>query len=363
MKRYNIINFGYNPWSNFWKRNQTIFCYLSKERFVDKSYFINQPVWLFDIFRDPFGELKRPKLNNWSSVFPRKTKYFNGKVFTPLNLPLKDSFYPITKINGFLLASIARKISSTHNICLINTPSKFPLDFIKKYIFSDLIIFDWSDDFEKFTSDSSQRHAIRSVVENNIRSADIVLCVNDSLLERAKQINENSYLIKNATNYFEFSDAVDSKNIFESLDGPIIGYFGWINEERLDLDLLEYLAKVHSDCNFVFVGPKSHKGALDILTDKFRNIRIFPPVSYSKTPQVISRFDVCILPNKINEHTSGNDPIKLFDYLASGKPVVSTRTAALNTCLTVSISQTLTLNFPSTFQDRLMKVVRVKAEL
>ncbi len=46
MKKYNFINFGYNPWSFYWKRNQTIFYLLTREDLIDQALFINTPVWL-----------------------------------------------------------------------------------------------------------------------------------------------------------------------------------------------------------------------------------------------------------------------------------------------------------------------------
>jgi glycosyltransferase involved in cell wall biosynthesis len=54
---------------------------------------------------------------------------------------------------------------------------------------------------------------------------------------------------------------------------------------------------------------------------------VFEPVPHHRLPGVLKGFDVGIIPNRINEHTAGNDPIKLFDYLATGRPVVATPTA------------------------------------
>jgi glycosyltransferase involved in cell wall biosynthesis len=231
-------------------------------------------------------------------------------------------------LNNYLIRLVFRDINTIPTVCIINTQNLYPLNFIENnFTNKQLVIYDWSDDFEKFTSDDDQRIKIRNNVDFNIINSDVVFCINENLLSRAKELNNNSYLIKNATNFFTFENNNKRRVIDKNKDRPVIGYLGWINDERLDLDLMNYLAEIHKDVDFIFVGPKSHKGALEIITNKYPNVKLLPSVPYLLAPQVIQEFDVCILPNKINEHTAGNDPIKIFDYLASGKPIVSTRTA------------------------------------
>ncbi len=112
------------------------------------------------------------------------------------------------------------------------------------------------------------------------------------------------------------------------MNGPVIGYIGWLNSLRLDDDLICYIAKSKPSWNFVFVGPKSDRYPLG-KAEGLDNVIVLDPVEYRRLYGIYDVFDVCILPNRINEHTSGNDPIKIYDYLASGKPVVSTRTAGV----------------------------------
>jgi len=78
---------------------------------------------------------------------------------------------------------------------------------------------------------------------------------------------------------------------------------------------------------FVFMGPSSEPAPLGDLPSRYSNLRILGPVAYDMLYKVYEYFSACILPNHVNEHTNGNDPIKLYDYLASGKPVISTATA------------------------------------
>lgn len=328
MKKYNLINFGYNPWSDFWKRNQTIFYFLSKEKIFDRSFFINMPVWPMDLVKNPRVELAQPKINNWKAVLSRKSTYFNGKIITPVVLPMVARYSWCKKADDYILDRKLSDISSKNTILMVNRPDTWTRSLVEKR-FSDatIKIFDWSDDFEQFSSDEATRQVIRENVRYHIASSDVVLCINDKLGERAKSINPKSHVVKNATNYFTFEKGRPASVQVIGTGRPLIGYMGWINELRLDEGLIEHLAKSRSEWDFVFVGPKSHEDALARLSARCQNVRVLGPVPYSQIPGVLSQFDVCILPNLLNKHTAGNDPIKFFDYLASGKPIVSTNTA------------------------------------
>ena len=71
----------------------------------------------------------------------------------------------------------------------------------------------------------------------------------------------------------------------------------------------------------VFIGPA--KASLIERYNHYKNIQFLPPVVYQSLPDYIHYFDAAIVPFKINEHTRGNNLLKFHDYLAMGKPVVS----------------------------------------
>jgi len=286
------------------------------------------PVWLSNLVKNPRYELSQPKVNNWKAVLSRRSTYFKGKVITPVVLPMVGKNACCKKFNDFILNRMLSDITSTNTILLVNRPDSWTRDLVERR-FSDasIKIFDWSDDFEQFSSDESTRRTIRDNVRYHIASSDVVLCVNDKLCKWAKDINPKSHVVKNATNFFTFE--VERPATVKSIRSgrPLIGYMGWINEQRLSVEIIEHLAKNRPEWDFAFVGPKSHEDALALLSAHFKNVRLIDPVPYLQIPGVLSQFDVCILPNLLNEHTAGNDPLKFFDYLASGKPIVSTNTA------------------------------------
>ncbi len=101
---------------------------------------------------------------------------------------------------------------------------------------------------------------------------------------------------------------------------PIIGFFGLISE-WVDLKIIDSLAKDYPDCSIVILGDAS----VDISSLRTHpNVHLLGKVPYDELPSYASRFDVGIIPFKINELTAAVNPLKLIEYLALGLPVVTT---------------------------------------
>lgn len=198
------------------------------------------------------------------------------------------------------------------------------------------VVFDWSDDFVEFFREAGKRAEVNRLCEKYIQRADLVLAVNESLAARALVLNPNSHVLTNATNFPVIDQLPQGTEPRRPLDWPktqrpVVGYMGWINEQRIDLDILDALTQRLVDWLFVFIGPLMFRPENHRAREIFArpNVHCIPPVPYLELPVYLERFDVCILPFLINDHTKGNDPIKIYDYFAFGKPVVATRTAGI----------------------------------
>lgn len=101
---------------------------------------------------------------------------------------------------------------------------------------------------------------------------------------------------------------------------PVLGYLGLL-DARLDVELVTAVARRRPDWDVVFVGP------LDAPLDPrlvLPNVRRIPAVPYERVPEALAAFDVALLPYVKNELTRSINPLKLREYLASGRPVVAT---------------------------------------
>ena len=108
-------------------------------------------------------------------------------------------------------------------------------------------------------------------------------------------------------------------------DRLIIGFVGALyeNEEWIDWDIIGEAARQLSDFEFVFLGP--HTGGLEIAgINQFRNVTLLGRRPYDQVPAYINAYHVCWVPFRSNKIVSAANPVKIYEYLALGKPVVST---------------------------------------
>ena len=102
---------------------------------------------------------------------------------------------------------------------------------------------------------------------------------------------------------------------------PRLGFFG-VLDERLDIPLLKGLAEARPDWQFVMIGPVVKIDPADL--PRCNNIHYLGPKSYLELPRYIAGWDVALLPFARNDATRFISPTKTPEYLAAGKPVVST---------------------------------------
>ena len=106
-----------------------------------------------------------------------------------------------------------------------------------------------------------------------------------------------------------------------NLEGPVFGFFGVV-DERMDYELVAALADAHPEGHVVIVGPMTK---IDPATVPQRaNLHWLGGRDYSLLPAYVKKFDVCLMPFAINEATEFINPTKALEYMATGKPIVST---------------------------------------
>jgi len=167
------------------------------------------------------------------------------------------------------------------------------------------------------------------------RRADLVFVTSPTLLERKRALNEQIFLIPNAVDYEAFAAIVEGEarplTDMATIPSPVAGYIGAIND-KLDLALLVQVAYRCTDWSLVLVGPitvtdEEGRRALDTLRALPR-VHLLGRKRVEDVPHYIAACDVCLLPYRVNEWTRNIDSLKLYEYLACGKPVVATNVPA-----------------------------------
>jgi teichuronic acid biosynthesis glycosyltransferase TuaH len=164
-----------------------------------------------------------------------------------------------------------------------------------------------------------------------IAKADVIVANSQYLADYAKSFNPKSTYVGQGCDIEHFLSPPRLTEIgllYNQIMRPIVGYMGALNSERLDLNLLERLCELMKDFSFVFVG-KEDSAFENSALHTYENVYFLGQKDFSELPKYLYGFDVAINPQLVNEITVGNYPRKVDEYLASGKPVVATKTIAM----------------------------------
>lgn len=154
--------------------------------------------------------------------------------------------------------------------------------------------------------------------------ANVVFAGGASLYASKKTQHSNAHLFASSIDRRHFAAAREKQADppdQASIAHPRIGFFG-VLDERLDRDLLRQVAEQHPDWHFVMIGPVVKIADSDL--PRSVNIHYLGQKSYAELPQYLATWDVAMLPFARNAATRYISPTKTPEYLAAGKPVVST---------------------------------------
>ncbi len=211
-------------------------------------------------------------------------------------------------------------------IVFISWPLNKP--FAEKFKKSKLI-YDFIDELEVFDARGKTQSEMYKNHEYLVKKADVVVCTADKLLDSANKLKpKKSVLSPNGVDIEHFhkisKEAPDDIKEIVKSKKPIIGYYGAI-AEWFDYDLLERMATERPDYEFIMIGPLNYDNALNKNKHLFeiKNIHFLGAKKYEELPTYLSYFTIATIPFLVNKITESTSPVKLFEYMAGGKPIVT----------------------------------------
>jgi glycosyltransferase involved in cell wall biosynthesis len=183
------------------------------------------------------------------------------------------------------------------------------------------VVYDCMDELSAF---AGAPPALRELEPELLARADLVFTGGPSLFEAKRQRHPSVHLFPSSVDLAHFAGArsvTREPTDQETIARPRLGFFGVI-DERMDLELLESLAEERPEWQLVLVGPVAKIDPTSL--PRRTNIHYLGPKSYADLPAYLGGWDVTLMPFARNESTRFISPTKTPEYLAAGKPVVST---------------------------------------
>lgn len=178
------------------------------------------------------------------------------------------------------------------------------------------LVYDCMDHHDGFGNTAPEILSIEKVLVNR---ADLLVVTSQWLYDTLHPFNPSITLIRNACDYTHF--ATRPETVFQDPHGRrIIGYYGAI-AEWFDLELLGKMAQEFADCLILLVGADTCGAASRL--GRFANVVLTGEVSYQELPHYLHAMDLCVIPFKVIPLTLATNPVKAYEYLSAGKPVVA----------------------------------------
>lgn len=231
-----------------------------------------------------------------------------------LNIPL------VRTINKISVTRHVRKklklLNMESPICVITAPNA--CDYIGQFDESRIIYY-CVDDFTEWPG--LDKALVQSMENDLIDKSKIFVATSQDLVDKLEQKGKDVSLLTHGVDYKFFQkDLMEEHPLLVDIPTPRVGYFG-LFDGRSDLTLIKNIAIKMPDISFVITGNVE----IDT-TDlkKVKNIFFTGSIPYSELPAMAKGWDICMLPYLVNILTNAIQPLKIKEYLATSKPIIST---------------------------------------
>lgn len=325
LRNEQILCIGFPAWEGeYLKSTVQLVSELAKNNQV---LYVEYPFTWKDALMGRFGKAKTP----WRRILGkeqrlRKLQLENGTEINVLTLP---PMFPVNFLRGELLYDALMSVNAQkafqaiqqamnqigfNRPVVINAFNPFLGVFLARQFNEKALIYYCYDEIG--AAKWAGKHGAR-LERRFMQQADAVITSSQPLFQAKKPFAKRSFMVKNGVDFDLFNQAKTK----HQLPSTTVGYLGSL-DERIDFDLLESIIIRMPYRKFVFVGrinsPEAER--LKYLT----NVELVGSQPASSLPSWVQKFGVCMIPFLKNNLTAGIYPLKINEYFAAGKPVVTT---------------------------------------
>ncbi len=250
----------------------------------------------------------------------------------------QDNLFLINFTNPLIKKWITELLEKTNKpkyLQIYSTNWSMSVSEMKQYIKSGYkVIYEYIDDLSPVLAGTKELPVnIKEKYEYVMSHTDniyVIVTAEEIMKDVVKKRGRNNLVLacngvdynffKNIDNSFEFDE--DFKKVLEEKK-PIIGYYGAL-ASWFDYDLMKELARKREDYNIVFFGIKYDDSIEKAKLEQYENIHYLGARNYKVLKNYANKFTVCTIPFLINSITEATSPVKLFEYMALEKPIVTT---------------------------------------
>lgn len=333
----NFLVLAPNPWHGLWRNRQQIFSRLAARHRV--LYVEPQRASLADWRRGwvPWADLCRPALvqalpNLWLYRVPawlptRGTgDAFDRAADALLAAHLRRTLRKLSMVNGRRSMVNRRRAIDHWPLLWLYRPTHWR--WAAEHLPHSRLIYHVTDDYTAFTHLSpAERQAMAAAERELLAAADLTIVTAARLLQLKAPYARRIELVPNGVDFAAFQRALAeriSPPAVEAIPRPRLLYSGHISA-RLDLPLLIELARLRPSWHLVFAGSEDPRGCATELAQlkALPNVHFLGLLPVEDVPRLVVACDVGLIPYRVNDETRAISSLKLYEYLAAGKPAVS----------------------------------------
>lgn len=336
MDNRNIAIIGIcNVWDDFRRRDRRIMEGLVRYQDIKKIiYVVDNPLTLPSLIKYLFGKREYTAEQQWRRIFKDGVvaERENGRIVIIPSfsiIPLGRIYigrsvlvYLMNQLRIYMIRNILKKTEYDQLVLWISTPYD-NYGLIGK-LGENHVIYNLCENHTEKHTNTGYKKMLVDEDKMLTKKAGAVIVASQTLYEERRLLNDNVHLVSNGVDYDEISAGLGQQEPepIRGISKPIIGYVGMVCG-RLDYELLEGIAKRYSAYSIVLIGPIDKGCNIESRMRAHNNIHLLGPVQAHSLPAYLMRIDLFLLLYKQNYQNMAGNSMKLYQYLATGKPIIS----------------------------------------